>query len=154
MKIEEEIKQPVFKSAHSKALVNVMFTNNWLCNIQMEILKPYDITLQQYNVLRILRGQYPSPITVCGIIERMLDKMSNASRLVDKLLLKDFVIRRECPSDRRQVDVVITEKGLDFLKQIDQCQAKWEENLHGLTEAEAHELSNLLDKLRASADKK
>lgn len=150
MKIEEEIKQPVFKSAHSKALVNVMFTNNWLCNIQMEILKPYDVTLQQYNVLRILRGQYPTPITVCGIIERMLDKMSNASRLVDKLLAKELVQRRECPLDRRQVDVVITDKGLALLTQIDECQQNWEARLHGISEAEAQELSNLLDKVRNS----
>lgn len=150
MKIEEEIKQPVFKSAHSKALINVMFTNNWLCNIQMEILKPYDVTLQQYNVLRILRGQYPTPITVCGIIERMLDKMSNASRLVDKLLAKELVQRRECPLDRRQVDVVITDKGLALLTQIDECQQNWEARLHGISEAEAQELSNLLDKVRNS----
>jgi DNA-binding MarR family transcriptional regulator len=150
MKIEEEIKQSVFKSAHSKALVNIMFTNNWLCNIQMEILKPYDITLQQYNVLRILRGQYPTPITVCGIIERMLDKMSNASRLVDKLLTKALVERRECPVDRRQVDVIITDKGLALLTKIDECQQNWEARLHGISESEAEELSLLLDKVRNS----
>ncbi len=150
MKIEEEIKQSVFKSAHSKALVNIMFTNNWLCNIQMEILKPYDVTLQQYNVLRILRGQYPTPITVCGIIERMLDKMSNASRLVDKLLTKELVERRECPLDRRQVDVIITDKGLALLTKIDECQQSWEARLHGISEAEAEELSMLLDKVRNS----
>lgn len=94
MSIEKDIKQPTFKSPYSKAIVNVIYTNNWLQSLQVEIFKPFDLTLQQYNVLRILRGQYPNPITVIAIIERMLDKMSNASRLVDKLLAKNLVIRR------------------------------------------------------------
>ena len=99
--------------------------------MQIEIFKPFDLTLQQYNVLRILRGQYPNPITVIAIIERMLDKMSNASRLVDKLLAKDLVIRRLCPHDRRAVDVIITEKGLELLEKLDTLQNQWEDKLHG-----------------------
>ena len=114
----------------------------------MDVLKPYDLTLQQYNVLRILRGHYPKPITVIGIIERMLDKMSNASRLVDKLLLKKLVIRHECPNDRRAVDILITQKGLDVLTELDSMQKFWEEKLYGLSEAEANQLSDLLDKMR------
>lgn len=150
MSIEKDIKQASFKSAHSKAMINVVYTNNWLATLQMEVLKPYDLTLQQYNVLRILRGHHPEPITVIGIIERMLDKMSNASRLVDKLLLKEMVVRRECPNDRRAVDILITQKGLDLLAELDVLQKQWEQQLYGLTESEALQLSDLLDKLRQS----
>ncbi len=148
MSIEQDIKQSSFKSAHEKAVVNIVYTNNWLAGLQMEVLKPYDLTLQQYNVLRILRGHYPKPITVIGIIERMLDKMSNASRLVDKLLLKELVVRHECPNDRRAVDILITQKGLDVLAELDSMQKFWEEKLYGLSEAEANQLSDLLDKMR------
>ncbi len=148
MSIEQDIKQESFKSAHEKAVVNIVYTNNWLAGLQMDVLKPYDLTLQQYNVLRILRGHYPKPITVIGIIERMLDKMSNASRLVDKLLLKKLVIRHECPNDRRAVDILITQKGLDVLTELDSMQKFWEEKLYGLSEAEANQLSDLLDKMR------
>jgi DNA-binding MarR family transcriptional regulator len=148
MSLENDIKQSNFKSPYSKAIVNIIYTNNWLQSLQVEIFKPFDLTLQQYNVLRILRGQYPQPITVIAIIERMLDKMSNASRLVDKLLAKDLVVRKLCPNDRRAVDVIITEKGMNLLSEIDELQDKWEDKLHGLTEAEALQLSDLLDKMR------
>lgn len=148
MSIEKDIKQTNFKSPYSKAVVNILYTNNWLQSLQVEVFKPFDLTLQQYNVLRILRGQYPNPITVIAIIERMLDKMSNASRLVDKLLAKELVIRRLCPHDRRAVDVIITEKGLELLGKIDTLQSQWEDKLSGLTEIEALQLSNLLDKMR------
>lgn len=148
MSIEKDIKQANFKSPYSKAVINILYTNNWLQSLQVEVFKPFDLTLQQYNVLRILRGQYPNPITVIAIIERMLDKMSNASRLVDKLLAKELVIRRLCPHDRRAVDVIITEKGLGLLEELDTLQSQWEDKLRGLTEIEALQLSNLLDKMR------
>lgn len=152
MSIEKDIKQSNFKSPYAKAVVNIVYTSSWLASLQMDIFKPYDLTLQQYNVLRILRGQYPQPITVIAIIERMLDKMSNASRLVDKLLVKDLVIRQVRPNDRRAVDVIITQKGLDLLAELDVLQNKWEEQLHGLSEEEALQLSDLLDKMRQSKD--
>ncbi len=152
MKIEEEIQQPAFKSPYAKAIINIIYTNNWLQSLQVETFKPFDLSPQQYNVLRILRGQYPNPITVIAIIERMLDKMSNASRLVDKLLVKELVIRRLCPHDRRAVDVIITEKGMQLLAEIDELQHTWEEKLHGLTENEALQLSELLDKMRQSSE--
>lgn len=148
MSIGTDIKQTNFKSPHIKAVINIFYTNGWLESAQMEIFKPFDLTIQQYNVLRILRGQYPNPITVIAIIERMMDKMSNASRLVDKLLLKDLAIRRECPNDRRAVDVIITQKGLDLLDELDVLQANWENSLTGISEEEAQQLSDLLDKLR------
>ena len=88
MKIEEEIKQTQFRSPLHRLLVNLMYTNNWLCDSQMRLLKPFGLTLPQYNVLRILRGQHPKPVRINDITERMMDKMSNASRLVDKLVLK------------------------------------------------------------------
>jgi len=151
MSIEKDIQQPAFKSPYSKAIINIIYTNNWLQSLQVEIFKPFDLSLQQYNVLRILRGQYPNPITVIAIIERMLDKMSNASRLVDKLLAKELVVRRLCPHDRRAVDVIITEKGMNLLSEIDELQHTWEEKLHGLSESEALQLSELLDKMRQTA---
>lgn len=151
MSIEKDIKQQKpFKSPYQKLVVNILFTNNWMNSDHMNILKPFDLTAQQYNVLRILRGQYPNPITVNGIIERMLDKMSNASRLVDKLLAKDLASRCDNKDDRRACDVRITQQGLDVLKEIDVLQENWETSFSNLTPEEAENLSTLLDKLRGS----
>lgn len=150
MSIETDIKQATpFRSPYQRVLVNVMYTSNWLANSQMQMLKPFGLTLQQYNVLRILRGQSPNPVKVSDITERMLDKMSNASRLVDKLVAKKLVIRTECPSDRRAVDVVITDEGLALLKKLDVYQSEWSEiQRNKLSEEEAFQLSQLLDRLR------
>lgn len=151
MSIETDIKQSApFKSSYHRVIVNLIYTANWLTGNQTQLLKPSKITLQQYNVLRILRGQFPNPIKVSDITERMLDKMSNASRLVDKLVAKKLVLRTECPSDRRAVDVVITEKGLELLKQLDVRQSDRDTLLDDkLTVDEANTLSHLLDRLRA-----
>ncbi len=149
MSIEKEIKQTKpFRSSYQKVLVNLLFTTNWINTEQSAILKPHGLSPQQYNVLRILRGQHPAPITINGIIERMLDKMSNASRLVDKLLGKDLVTRTDNISDRRACDIRITEKGLQLLYTIDDLQTKWEASLQGLSPEEAAQLSDLLDKMR------
>jgi len=151
MSIEADIKQTSsFRTPYHRLTVNLMFTNNWLCHKQMQSLKPFGLTHQQYNVLRILRGQHPRPVRVADITERMLDKMSNASRLVDKLLAKDLVQRSECPSDRRAVDVVITEKGLHLLTKLDEVINEQEKELQRLTEEEANLMSRLLDKIRGS----
>jgi DNA-binding MarR family transcriptional regulator len=152
MSIETDIKQTKFRNPHHRMALNLLYTTNWLSNSQACLLKPYDLTPQQYNVLRILRGQYPNPVRVNDIIERMLDKMSNASRLVDKLLLKGFVKRTECSQDRRAVDVVITEAGLEILSELDKMQDSWENQLKRLSEQEADLLSELLDKLRGSVE--
>lgn len=152
MTIEQEIKQVKFRSNFAKAVINVIYTSNWISGQQNEILKPFDLSIQQYNVLRILRGQNPKPISVNAIIERMMDKMSNASRLVDKLLAKELVIRRECPDDRRAVEIFITEKGLNVLSELDNVQSEWEKRLHNLDESEALLLSDLLDRLRNSTE--
>ncbi|MEZ0539930.1 MarR family winged helix-turn-helix transcriptional regulator [Fibrella arboris] len=151
MNIEEEIKQAQFKSPLHRLIVNLMYTNNWLCDSQMRLLKPFDLTLPQYNVLRILRGQHPNPVRINDITERMLDKMSNASRLVDKLVLKKLVIRNECPSDRRAVDVLIAEKGLALLKKIDEAQEAWEAQFSTYEGTSADELNALLNDFRSVA---
>lgn len=150
MSIETDIKQTIpFKTPYHRVMVNLIYTSNWLMDSQTRVLKPFKITLQQYNVLRILRGQHPSPIKVADITERMLDKMSNASRLVDKLVAKQFVLRTECPSDRRAVDVVVTDKGLELLNKIDVYLTEWADlQRQKLTEEEALLLSKLLDKFR------
>jgi DNA-binding MarR family transcriptional regulator len=149
MKIEEEIRQKKFQNSYQRVAVNLMFTSGWLATYMTRQLRPYGITQQQYNVLRILRGQNPEPASVGLIQERMIDRSSNASRLVDKLHDKGLAIRRTCKKDRRQVDIVITQKGLDLLAELDEQQNFMNNNPIHLTEAEADQLSDLLDKLRS-----
>lgn len=148
MKIEEEIQQASFKDDFHKAYLNIVFTAGWLQVKQAALFKPFGITLPQYNVLRILRGQHPKPATVNLLIERMLDKTSNASRIVDKLEAKALVSRKQCPNDRRSVDILITEKGLDLLKKMDTLDELHTKIKNNLTTSEAAELNKLLDKLR------
>lgn len=149
MKIKEEIRQKKFQNGYQRVAVNLMFTSGWLATHMMRQLRPYGITQQQYNVLRILRGQNPEPASVGLIQERMIDRSSNASRLVDKLHDKGLAIRRTCKKDRRQVDIVITQKGLDLLAELDEMQNLMVNNPINLTKAEADQLSDLLDKLRS-----
>ena len=118
MKLEEEIGQKIFKNEIQKMMINIMYTSNWLQNILSDNLKDFDITPQQFNVLRILRGQHPNPARMHLLQERMLDKMSNASRLVERLRKKGLVLRKICRNDRRAVDVKITDSGLALLKRI------------------------------------
>ncbi|WP_460945200.1 MarR family winged helix-turn-helix transcriptional regulator [Spirosoma daeguense] len=150
MSIETDIKQVTpFRTPYHRVMVNLIYTTNWVSDSQSRLLKPFGLTMQQYNVLRILRGQFPAPVKVSDITERMLDKMSNASRLVDKLVAKKFVLRTECPSDRRAVDVVITDKGMELLNQLDILQAEWDKvQTCKLTPEEATLLSQLLDRMR------
>ncbi|WP_426295735.1 MarR family winged helix-turn-helix transcriptional regulator [Dyadobacter endophyticus] len=148
MSIETDIKQKKFRSPFQKLALNLVYTTKWLEYKQLESFKEHDITPQQYNVLRILRGQQGNPIKVSDITERMLDKSSNTSRLVDKLLAKDLAKRTSCESDRRAVDVVITEEGLDLLKVLDPFIEDWENRFNIISEAEAEQISALLDKLR------
>ena len=151
MTIEDAIKQAQFQSPLHRLIVNLMYTNNWLTDSQMRLLKPFDLTVPQYNVLRILRGQHPKPVKVSDITERMLDKMSNASRLVDKLVLKKLVVRTDCPSDRRAVDVVIADKGLALLGQIDDEQAAWLQRFNHYQGQHADELNTLLNEFRSGS---
>lgn len=148
MKIEEEIKQTKpFNNPQVKAIVNLLFSCSWLSAKQARMLKPFGLSMQQYNILRILKGMHPEPATVKLLIERMLDKTSNASRLVDKLKLKGLVERKACKVDRRRVDVMITAEGIVLLERI----AGLMDNDHdiiNLNDEEANLLSDLLDKMR------
>ncbi len=148
MKLEEEIKQEKFNSEYHKLSINIIFTHSWLSYQQQSFFKKSNITPQQFNVLRILRGQHPKPATVNLLIERMIDKSSNASRIVDKLEAKGWVKRTTCPQDRRAVDVQITADGMELLKKMDRYEQEWEKGLHTLTLEEATQLNSLLDKLR------
>lgn len=148
MEIGREIKQEKFKNEHQKMLINILFTSSWLSSKHACTLKPYGISVQQYNILRILRGQYPAPVTINLLIDRMLDKNSNASRLVEKLRLKKLVDRAICEKDRRAVNVVITQKGLTLLTELDKQEDTFLKDLKSLNSKEAELLSNLLDKLR------
>lgn len=149
MKIEEEIKQKTFTSPYQKMILNVYVTSSWFGTRTARILKPYKITLQQYNVLRILRGQQGNPASVGLIQERMMDKSSNASRLIDKLVLKKLVDRKTCPEDRRQMDIRITSKGIELLNELEIPMSQDEATMaHLITEEEATIMSDLLDRIR------
>jgi DNA-binding MarR family transcriptional regulator len=148
MELEREINQKKFRSQHHKLAVNIIYTFNWLNEFQVKILKPYDITLQQYNVLRILRGQHPNPASVKLIRERMLDKMSDASRIVEKLRVKGMLSRSTCPSDRRACEVIISQKGLDLLEKIDKHNENEDKVFCNLTTDEVAQMNVLLDKMR------
>ncbi|MGI4867639.1 MAG: MarR family winged helix-turn-helix transcriptional regulator [Janthinobacterium lividum] len=151
MRLEDEIKQPTFQSEAQKAYLNVVYTAGWMGQRQTAAFKPYNLTGPQFNVLRILRGQHPLPATVALLIDRMLDKTSNASRIVDKLEEKKLVTRTVCPANRRAVDIRITEAGLRLLRQIDDegQTDPARTGLHNLTAAEQRQLNILLDKIRA-----
>ena len=148
MKLEDEIVQKKFQSEYHKLSVNITFTHHWLVRFRQDIFKPVDITMQQFNILRILRGQYPNPASVNLLKERMIDKMSDASRLVERLRQKGLVVRKQCSEDRRAVDVLITDKGLKLLKEMDKESKQVEKLLSKLSETEAKKLNDLLDKLR------
>ena len=147
MKIEEEIKQPKFKSELQKAVINLIFTSNWLQAHQQDFFKNSGITAQQFNILRILKGQFPKAISATEIKTRMLDRNSDISRLLDRLISKGLVSKTTCPKDKRASDVVITETGLNTLQSLDTKQ-KEIDSIIRLSEDEASQLSSLLDKAR------
>jgi len=148
MKLEEEIGQKKFKSDIQKMLINIMYTSNWLQYKFSEILKKYEITIQQFNILRILRGQHPSPARMQLLQERMLDKMSNASRLVERLRKKNLVSRNICKNDRRAVDVKITESGLALLQELDSMELEWQKRFKKMDAKDITKLNLILDNLR------
>ena len=150
MTIEEAIKQKKrFDNEFVRAQVNLVYTASRLNHALLRDLKKFGITTQQYNILRILKGRHPEPMTVKDLAARMIDKTSNASRLVDRLVNKNYVIRELCESDRRRVDVVITEKGIEFVKNISTTLDKRiDERFKNMTLEEAELLNSLLDKLK------
>lgn len=147
MKIEDEIQQKAFHSVHQKAVVNLIYTSNWLIGNQQKFFSLFGITAQQFNILRILRGQHPQGLSATAIKSRMLDRNSDVSRLLDRLVKKDLVVRKSCAADKRATDVFITPKGLNILMEINRDREKID-NMLSLTEKEAELLSNLLDRAR------
>ncbi len=147
MKIEEEIKQAKFKSAHQKAVINLIFTAGWLQGRQQNFFKPFGITNQQFNILRILKGQHPKSISGTEIKSRMLDRNSDVSRLLDRLAAKGLINKQTCPNDKRAADISITATGLEILTDLDKKQKQIDTVLR-LSDQEAEVLSNLLDKGR------
>jgi DNA-binding MarR family transcriptional regulator len=147
--IEKDIQQANFANTHQKAMINLLFSYGWVIEKIRDFLSREDITHQQYNILRILRGSHPTPLSTLQIRERMLDKMSDTSRIVDRLVVKGFVKKSLCSKDKRLVDVVITEKGQKLLKRVDAENDHISAIMGSLSEKEAEELSKLLDKLRA-----
>ena len=147
MKLEDEIKQTRFKSIHHKAVLNLIFTSNWLQSQQQVYFKDSGITAHQFNILRILKGQHPNAISATEIKSRMLDRNSDISRMLDRLISKGLVTKSTCPNDKRATDVSITEAGLTLLQSLDKKQKEIDRVLL-LSEDEAHQLSVLLDKAR------
>lgn len=145
MKIEDEIKQPKFKTPIQKALLNLIYTSNWLQSKQQDFFKAYGITATQFNILRILKGQHPTSISATEIKSRMLDRNSDVSRLLDRLATKKLIHKSTCPNDRRAADVTITADGIALLNLVADTV---DENVLALTNDEATALSNLLDKCR------
>jgi DNA-binding MarR family transcriptional regulator len=149
-KIEEEIQQKKFKTPYQKAVINLIYTANWLQNKHQGFLKAFGITGQQFNILRVLRGQHPKSISATELKSRMLDQNSDVSRLLDRLESKNLLHKKTCPNDKRASDIFITDQGLELLKEIDKRQKEIDQVL-ALSPEEATQLSDLLDKCRGSA---
>lgn len=148
MKLEEEIAQHQFAGEQQKAMINLLFTYHWAVSKMKSDFKPYDITMQQFNILRILRGQMPNPSTINLLKERMLDKMCDASRMVDRLLQKGFIERCVNKNDRRAVDIKISTEGLAILAKFDEITDP-NKLFSKLSDTEAETLNQLLDKVRS-----
>ncbi len=147
MGIEKDIQQENFRSIYQKLSINLIFSNNWITEKIKLVLQEEDITHQQYNILRILRGS-KKPLSTLQIRERMLDKMSDTSRIVERLVKKGLVEKKICDTDKRLVDVRISQNGLDVLKRLDEKNTDLDAILENLSPKEAAQLSDLLDKMR------
>ena len=149
MSIDKDINQSNFKSEYQKAIVNLIFTYNWTTEQLKNIFNEEGLTLQQFNILRILRGSQVA-LSTLQIRERMLDKMSDTSRIVDRMIIKGFAKKAICKTDKRLVDVTITSKGLKLLEKMDKQEDKMEAIFESLSGTEAKTLNKLLDKIRQS----
>jgi DNA-binding MarR family transcriptional regulator len=148
--IEEEIKQKAFQSVFLKAHVNILFTASWLTYRTEGIFRNHRLTLQQYNLLRILRGSSPNPVSIKELMDRMIDKTSNASRLVDKLEQKGFAIRTIAEDDKRRVDVFLTSEGLHIVNMATiEVEAKIDTLFSGITQEQLSVLNGILDSVRS-----
>ena len=153
MGIEKDIQQTNFRNEFQKMGINIIYTANWLNEKMGQILSTEDITQQQYNILRILRGS-DAPLSTLKIRERMLDKMSDTSRIVDRLIVKDLVEKTACLKDKRLVDITVTKKGLQLLEKLDALNEQIDSILKGVSEKEAHTMNQILDKLREHSNTK
>jgi DNA-binding MarR family transcriptional regulator len=149
MKTIEEAIQSRFRNEKHKAIVNILYTAKYIESKIENFIKPYHLTHQQYNILRIVRGAAGKPVSLKYIKERMLDKMPDASRIVDKLYQKSLLKRVECAQDRRSVDITITEKGLDLLAKIDESATEMDNTLELLQDEQLQALNHLLNLVRA-----
>lgn len=149
MKLEEEIQQRKFRNEFHKLQINLLFTTSWMNQLTAQVLKPYNISWQQFNILRILKGMHPEPATVKVLTSKMIDKMSNASRLVEKLRQKNYIERKECKSDRRRVDIEITLLGLEVVEKTTQELNKlMDKQMANISEADAQMVNDVLDRMR------
>ena len=151
MGIEKDIQQTNFRNEFQKMSINIIYTANWLNEKMGQILSTEDITQQQYNILRILRGS-DAPLSTLKIRERMLDKMSDTSRIVDRLIVKGLVEKTACAKDKRLVDITVTKKGLQLLEKLDALNEQIDSILNGVSEKEAHTINQILDKLREDSN--
>ena len=147
MSLEQDINQPTFRTNYQKAIINIIYSSNWLQERVKNYVEPFKITVQQYNILRILRGS-KTPLTTFVIRARMLDKMSDCSRLVQRLIAKDLVAKTANKKDKRLVDVSISTKGLHLLEALDKNIETLDDMLGNLTIEEANTLNTLLDRMR------
>ena len=147
MRLEDEINQKKFRSETQKLIINILYTNNWLEGKMKNFFDEAELTPQQYNVLRILRGSKDS-LSTCQIRERMLDKMSDASRIVDRLIIKNLATKETHSSDKILVQVEITKKGLKLIESLDPKILEMEAGMTGLTKTESATMNALLDKMR------
>ena len=148
MGIDKDINQARFRNVYQKASINLLYTLGWMRDKTKAIFEEEDITPQQFNILRILRGSFPQPLSTLQIRERMIEKMSDTSRIVDRLIAKGLVKKVTCKEDRRLVDVIIADKGRKLLEKLDTRQDELDAVLGNLSEKEAAQLSDLLDKAR------
>jgi DNA-binding MarR family transcriptional regulator len=148
MRLEDEISQKDFRTLEEKTFVNLLFTGKWIESSSKKFLDQFDVSPQQYNILRILRGQYPEPCKVSLVGSRMLDKMSDVSRIIERMRVKKLVERNIKSTDRRSMDVVISKRGLGLLYKIDEELHKMYSPFLRLTNEENLKLNELLDKLR------
>jgi DNA-binding MarR family transcriptional regulator len=147
MGIEQDIQQPNFRNEFQKMGINLLYTANWLNEQIGKMLSEEGVTQQQYNILRILRGS-TTPLSTLKIRERMLDKMSDTSRIVDRLIAKELVVKNTCEKDKRLVDITLSPKGLDLVDQLDQYNERIDALLKGINESEAQLMNQILDKIR------
>ncbi len=148
MSLEQDIHQKEFRNEYHKVVLNILYTNNYLVGKLNDVCKSFDITRQQYNVLRILRGQYPNSATINLIKERMLDHMSDASRIVERLRIKALIHRGENENDKRTVAITNTQKGLQLLEKMQPLVDSTDQVVSHLTEGDVIQLNQLLDKVR------